>query len=91
MRIPRNVAVPSALIAPTSVLLAGCGRNLFEMAGSFWSLSCCGVVIVVLDVLALIEIAGSARSTGDKVLWAVLIIIFPVVGVLAYYFIGRRR
>lgn len=84
--------LPQALILLlTSILLAGCGPNLFERVGNFWTLSCCGVVIVVLDILALLELAGSARSTGDKVLWALLIVFFPLLGLVLYYFIGRRR
>ena len=70
-------------------MLAGCGPNLFERVSNFWTLSCCGVVVVVLDILALIELAGSTRSTGSKVLWALLIILAPVLGCILYYFFGR--
>lgn len=72
-----------------SVFLAGCGPNLFDRVANFWSLSCCGGVIVILDILALLELAGSTRSTGDKVLWALLIIFFPLGGLILYYFFGR--
>lgn len=84
----RSLTVTSILAM--SVLLAGCGPNLFDRVGNFWSLGCCGVVIVILDVLALLELAGSSRSGGDKVIWALLIIFFPVGGLLLYYFIGRK-
>lgn len=76
-------------VAVLGVMLAGCGPNLFERVSNFWTLSCCGVVIVVLDILALIELAGSTRSTGSKVLWALLIILAPVLGCILYYFFGR--
>lgn len=80
----------SALILVVfSVVLAGCGPNLFDRVANFWSLSCCGSVIVILDILALLELAGSPRSTADKVLWALLIIFFPIGGLLLYYFFGR--
>lgn len=72
-----------------SVMLAGCGPNLFERVSNFWTLSCCGVVIVVLDILALVELAGSSKSVGSKVLWALLIILAPVLGCILYYFFGR--
>ena len=81
----------SALLALSALVLTGCGPNLFERMGNFWTLSCCGLIIVILDVIALVEIAGSTRSTGDKVIWALLIIIFPILGIILYYFIGRRR
>lgn len=72
-----------------ATVLAGCGPNLFERVGNFWTLGCCGTIIVILDIIALVELAGSAKTTGSKVLWALLIIFFPVLGVILYYFFGR--
>ncbi len=86
----KNTLLTIGLALVSTLLLAGCGPNLFERISNFWSLSCCGVVIVILDVIALIELAGSSRSTGDKVLWALLIIFFPILGVILYYFFARR-
>ncbi|MFQ5570352.1 MAG: PLD nuclease N-terminal domain-containing protein [Rhodothermales bacterium] len=74
-----------------AVLLTGCGGpNLFERIDRFWSFGCLGTIVVVLDIIALIEVAGSSRSLADKLLWAVLIIIFPVLGCILYYFFGRK-
>jgi hypothetical protein len=56
---------------------------------NFWSLSACGTVLVILDVIALVELAGSPRSTGNKILWAAVVVIFPYVGCLIYYLFGR--
>ena len=84
-----QAAASAAAFLLAAVVLSGCGPNLFDRIGNFWTLGCCGTVIVILDVLALIELAGSARSTGSKVLWAMLIIFFPVVGCIIYYFFGR--
>lgn len=72
-----------------AVSVAGCGPNLFNRLGNFWSLSCCGGIVVILDIIALVELAGSAKSTGDKVLWALIIIFFPVLGCILYYFFAR--
>lgn len=87
----KNGLFVALTLLTSTVLLAGCGPNLIERVGNFWALSCCGVIIVVLDILALLELAGSTRSTGDKVLWALLIVFFPVLGCVLYYFIGRKR
>lgn len=78
-----------ALFPVLAVTVAGCGPNLLERISNFWTLSCCGGVIVILDIIALIELAGSAKSTSNKVLWALVIIFFPVFGCVAYYFFGR--
>ena len=76
-----------------SLLLAaavsGCGPNLFNRVTNFWSLSCCGAIVVILDIIALVELAGSARTTGSKALWAAIIIFFPVLGCVLYYFFAR--
>ena len=88
MSLAKRSFLPAALALMT-VFLAGCGPNLFDRLGNFWSLSCCGIIIVVLDIVALVELAGSTRSTGSKVLWAILIIFFPVGGCILYYLFGR--
>ena len=72
-----------------SLTLAGCGPNLIERITNFWTLSCCGAVVVILDILALIELAGSAKSVGSKLLWAIVILFAPVLGCILYYFFGR--
>lgn len=81
----------SALLFATAmaILLAGCGPNLIERLQNFWTLGFCGTVIVVLDILALIELANSQRDFSSKALWAFLIIFFPVGGLIIYYFFGR--
>lgn len=77
------------LVATTTLMLSGCGPNLFDRVGNFWSLGCCGVIIVILDIIALIELAGSPRTVGTKVLWALIIVFMPVLGCILYYFFGR--
>lgn len=89
MRLPLHGSARTGLFILPAIVLAGCGPNLLDRASNFWSLSCCGGIIVILDVIALIELAGSAKSTGNKVLWALVIIFFPVLGCILYYFFGR--
>ncbi|MCA9123595.1 MAG: PLDc N-terminal domain-containing protein [Planctomycetaceae bacterium] len=48
-----------------------------------------GLVIFVLDVVAIVGLLRGSASTVHKVLWIVLILFFPFVGVLLYYVIGR--
>ena len=83
------LALSTLLVA---ALLTGCTTgdgNLVDMIRAPWSLGCCGLLVLVLDVIAIIEVAGSARDTGSKVLWIVLILIFPLLGCILYYFFGR--
>lgn len=48
-----------------------------------------GIVIVVLDVIALISILFGRGTVGHKLLWTVAVLIFPVVGMILYYVLGR--
>ena len=47
------------------------------------------IAVVVLDVIAIVGILFGHGSVGHKFLWTVLVLIFPVVGMIAYYIIGR--
>ncbi|GAB5517819.1 MAG: PLDc N-terminal domain-containing protein [Rhodothermales bacterium] len=81
------------LLGACTLLLAGCGGpNLIEMVDgySFAGLGICGTIIVILDIIALVEIGGSTKSTGSKVLWILLIIFFPLGGLIIYWLFGKE-
>jgi hypothetical protein len=73
----------------TGALLSGCGGpNLVDRVNSPWGLGICGTIIVILDIIAILEVAASNRSFGSKALWVSLIVFFPVGGLLFYHFFG---
>ena len=49
-----------------------------------------GIIHLAIVVYAFMQIFGSSASGGRKVLWIVIVALFPVVGVIAWYFIGPR-
>jgi hypothetical protein len=49
-----------------------------------------GLIILVLDVFAIIKVVQSGAGTGSKVLWVVLILLLPVLGLLLWYFAGPK-
>lgn len=49
-----------------------------------------GLIVFVLDILAIIDCGKSSHETGKKILWIVLILILPVVGLILYYLLGRK-
>ena len=49
-----------------------------------------GVVVVVLDVIALFNILFSAMSVSGKLLWALIVLLLPVVGMLLYFAVGQK-
>lgn len=50
-----------------------------------------GLVVLILDILAIIEIFKSSKDMTAKLLWTLLILFFPIVGLLIYYFFGRGK
>lgn len=49
-----------------------------------------GLLILIANVWAIISVAQSSASTGKKVLWIVLILILPVLGLILWFFLGPR-
>ncbi|MGN6370464.1 MAG: PLDc N-terminal domain-containing protein [Phycisphaerae bacterium] len=48
-----------------------------------------GLVIFVLDIVAIVDVARSRKPTGQIVLWIVLILVLPLIGMLLYFLLGR--
>jgi len=49
-----------------------------------------GLIVLIADVWAIVNIFQSSASTGTKVLWTVLVILLPVLGLILWYFLGPR-
>jgi hypothetical protein len=49
-----------------------------------------GIIVLILDIWAIVNVFGSSASTGAKVLWILLILILPVVGFIIWFFAGPR-
>ncbi len=49
-----------------------------------------GFLVLLLDIWAIIRIAGSSASTFSKVIWIAVVLILPVLGVIIWYFIGPK-
>ncbi|EWC44850.1 hypothetical protein DRE_00909 [Drechslerella stenobrocha 248] len=50
-----------------------------------------GLVVFVLDVLTFIEIFKSSRPASHKILWALLVFFFPIIGLIVYYLFSNRN
>ena len=86
----------SRVIAPLlllvgAVVLAGCGGANFDDYLFSGGGSLCGLVILVLDVLAFVSLFQSTAPTLNKVLWGALIFFLPVVGLIIWYFFGPKK
>jgi len=49
------------------------------------------LVITVLDIIALVSLLKSGADTASKILWALLIILLPLIGMVLYFLIGPGR
>ena len=49
-----------------------------------------GLLILAADIWAIVSVVQSAASTGKKVLWILLILILPVVGLILWFLLGPR-
>jgi hypothetical protein len=49
-----------------------------------------GLIILFLDIIAILDVLKSSMDTGKKVLWVVLILILPVIGMALYFLLGKK-
>ena len=49
-----------------------------------------GLLVLILDVWAIVKVVGSRASTGTKVLWTVVILLLPILGVILWFFFGPK-
>ena len=50
-----------------------------------------GLLVLVLDIIAIVDALKSSMDTGKKALWIILILILPVVGMVLYFLIGKKQ
>jgi len=50
-----------------------------------------GIIILVLDIWAILQIIKGGGSTGSKLLWILIILLLPVVGLLIWLVAGRGK
>ncbi len=60
-----------------------CGNSMPE------PYSLLGILVVVLDIIAIISVLFGSGTVAHKGLWIVLVLIFPVIGMILYYLFGR--
>ena len=49
-----------------------------------------GLIILLLDIWAIVQIVQSGTSTGSKVLWTLLILFLPLIGLIIWALAGPR-
>ena len=49
-----------------------------------------GLLILIADIWAIVNVLGSRSSTGGKALWTVLILLLPLLGFIIWLLAGPR-
>ncbi|TVY37744.1 hypothetical protein LOCC1_G006297 [Lachnellula occidentalis] len=49
-----------------------------------------GFVVLILDIMVWLEVLKSNRPPSHKLLWCVVVFIFPVVGLVVYWLFSNR-
>lgn len=50
-----------------------------------------GIIILVLDIWAILQIVKGGGSTATKLVWILVILLLPVIGLLIWLLAGRNR
>jgi hypothetical protein len=50
-----------------------------------------GLLHLIVSIWAIMSVFQSRESTGSKVMWTALILIFPLIGLLIWFFAGPRK
>ena len=50
-----------------------------------------GLIILVLDVIDIVDAVRGSLETGKKILWIVLIVLLPVIGMILYFLLGKKK
>ncbi len=56
----------------------------------YYNHSLWGLLVLIADIWAIINIVQSSADTGRKVLWTVLVVILPLLGFILWYFLGPK-
>lgn len=49
-----------------------------------------GLVILILDIVAIVDVLKSSMDTTKKLLWILAIVLLPIIGMVLYFAIGRK-
>jgi hypothetical protein len=50
-----------------------------------------GLIVLVLDIIAIIDVLKSAVDSTKKLLWVLVILLLPVLGMILYFVIGKKK
>ena len=58
---------------------------MMNMGYSVW-----GVLVLIGDIWAIINILQSSAANDKKLLWVIVVVLLPLVGLILWFFLGPR-
>jgi hypothetical protein len=58
---------------------------MMNMGYSLW-----GVLVLIGDIWAIINILQSSASNDKKLLWVIVVVLLPLIGLILWFFLGPR-
>lgn len=49
-----------------------------------------GVILLIIAVLVVIDVWQREHSLEKRLLWTVVVLVFPILGALAWYLVSRK-
>jgi hypothetical protein len=50
-----------------------------------------GLIILVMDIYAILMILQSSAKTIEKLIWALVVLVLPLIGLIIWYFAGPGK
>jgi len=86
--------VLSMLLSLSLFSLAAAAPITAESHGNPWQYGApggvVGLIVLILDIIVFIEVLPSNRPVVDKVLWCLLVLFFPIGGMIIYWLFSNR-
>ncbi|MGI6241033.1 MAG: Cardiolipin synthase [Candidatus Omnitrophica bacterium ADurb.Bin292] len=50
-----------------------------------------GLIVLALDIIAIVDCAKSSKTMLKKVIWIIVVLVLPLVGMILYFLLGREK
>ncbi|PPJ59173.1 hypothetical protein CBER1_03053 [Cercospora berteroae] len=50
-----------------------------------------GFIVLVIDIIIWVELFQSSRPVSHKLLWAIVVFFFPIIGAIVYFIFSNRQ
>jgi apolipoprotein N-acyltransferase len=78
----------------TAVDIQSVGMAQMAIADPFfghgWGRGIVGLILLVLAIIAILDVLKSSKPVEQKILWVIVILVVPLIGLILYYLIGKK-